>query len=192
VKPGQSTCKWHFGDTPQAKKKGRQRLALGAIHEIVVEQKKLGGVIEDLDETQAMLWMMREAAYNVSVYRVLVQELEARVDDNLDLLGHSGLVAQPLAMRVKLDDLTAQPHIIKKFYDEERDRLMKYAKLCHDAGIADRQVKVAEEAGAWLVQMLDVIFEQLHLTPDQQLRLPGVMTGVLEVFEAQDTGDRTT
>lgn len=186
---GLAVCKWHGGSTVNAKAGQRKRLALGAIHEVVVEQKKLGGIIEDLDETTAMLSMLREAAYNVAVYRTLVQELEARVDDGLDLLGSSGLMASPLAMRVKLDDLTAQPHIIKKFYDDERDRLMRYAKLCHDAGIAERQVHVAEQAGAWLVQMLDVIFEQLGLTPDQQIRLPGVMVGVLEVFEAKERGE---
>ncbi|WP_052373124.1 hypothetical protein [Amycolatopsis taiwanensis] len=51
----------------------------------------------------------------------------------------------------------------------ERDRCARFAKLALDAGIAERQVRLAERQGALIEQVLTSVFADLGLT-DQQLK----------------------
>jgi hypothetical protein len=50
----------------------------------------------------------------------------------------------------------------------ERDRCVKYAKTAHDMGIADRQIKLAEEQGALLAGVIGRILDALELTAKQR------------------------
>ncbi|MGH3376011.1 MAG: hypothetical protein ACRDP6_14830 [Actinoallomurus sp.] len=50
----------------------------------------------------------------------------------------------------------------------ERDRCVKYAKTAHDMGIADRQIKLAEEQGALLAGVIGRVLDALDLTPGQR------------------------
>lgn len=178
---GQSTCGLHGGKTEGAMAGGRKRLALGQVRE---EMVVLGGMI-DVDEVEAVMIMVQEAAWNVAYLRSLVQQISGEVSTSVDLLG----VGQAyIASRVKLDDLTVVENIIKKMYDAERDRLVRYSKIAHDMGISERRTKIAEEQGMWLVQTLDMVFTQLNLTPDQAASLPPIMGRIIEELEAGDTG----
>lgn len=51
---------------------------------------------------------------------------------------------------------------------QERDRCVKYAKVAHDMGIAERQIQLAEKQGEAMVGMVKRILNALQLTPEQQ------------------------
>lgn len=57
-----------------------------------------------------------------------------------------------------------------KLYNDERDRLARFSKLALDAGVAERQIQIAEQQGTILAQTLLAVFGDttLGLTPDQQ------------------------
>lgn len=57
---------------------------------------------------------------------------------------------------------------------EERDRLARFCKLALDAGIAERQVRIAETQGALLAGAVRAILGDLNLTPEQ-LQLVGMV-----------------
>lgn len=50
----------------------------------------------------------------------------------------------------------------------ERDRVVKYAKVAHDMGIEQRYVELAERQGEALVSMIRGVLGRLGLTPEQQ------------------------
>lgn len=128
----------------------------------LAEARRLGGSL-DVDPHEVLLDAVREAAANVEVLRVEVAGLGVAVAPD-------GAIAVP-EQRIEWDKggthVPARVHILVALYSEERDRLVKYAKLAIEAGVAERQVRVAEQQAQRLGQAfsraLDVAAE--HLTP---------------------------
>lgn len=70
---------------------------------------------------------------------------------------------------------------------EKRNRVARVAKACLDAGVAERQVKLAETYGAALANLLRAVFNdrELGLTAAQRKRLPEVLRRYLGALEAE-------
>ena len=139
---GSAVCRMHGASAPAPRRKARQRVAIAAA---VREVGRLGGSL-DVDPLDALLGLVREAAANVEVYRRLAAGLEAAVgepDERVVAIGEQVIYGEKSASHVP-----AAPHIFVAMYDSERDRLARYAKLCLDAGIDDRRVRLAEAQGA--------------------------------------------
>ncbi len=64
-------------------------------------------------------------------------------------------------------------------YREERGHLARVAKMCIDAGVAQRLVSIAEDQGRILSTAIRVVLTALNLTPDQQALVPVVVPQVL-------------
>lgn len=89
----------------------------------------------------------------------------------------SGHVAYLREAIGETDDLgTFEARVMVELYGEERDRVAKIAKAALDAGVAERQVRIAEEYGEQLYRLLQAIFgdDELALTTAQQQRFPDV------------------
>lgn len=145
---GQRVCRFHGGGAPQVRAAAKRRLALAAA---TAELDRLGG-LADIEPAEAMLAMVHEAAANVAVYRRLVQSLELEQPDPAagGLLG--GTVAGPTGSTSKL--LEAAPHVWVAMYDAERERLVRWAKACRDAGVDEQRVRLAESQGRQLADVL--------------------------------------
>jgi hypothetical protein len=103
------------------------------VREAALEQgRRLGGVI-DVDPHEAILSALQEAAANVAVLRRLVAGYE-------------------------VDQLPAGTLGI---YEDERTRLVKFAKLAIDAGVPERQVRVAKQQADQLATALDRALDAL-------------------------------
>jgi hypothetical protein len=61
----------------------------------------------------------------------------------------------------------------------ERDRCARFAKLALDAGIAERQVRLAERQGALIEQVLTSVFADLGLTDQQMKEAPAALRRAL-------------
>ncbi|MET8334399.1 hypothetical protein [Streptosporangium canum] len=61
----------------------------------------------------------------------------------------------------------------------ERDRCVRFAKVAHDMGIADREIRLAEGQGLLLAQAISRILDALDLTAGQRARVPEIVPGVL-------------
>ena len=95
------------------------------------------GIPISIDPIQALLQEVCEAAGNVAFLRAKVQSIE---DGSL---ASSAMV---------------------KLYNEERERLAKVAKAAVDAGIADRQVRLAEAQAVELVRVVRAVLQRLGLS----------------------------
>lgn len=71
-----------------------------------------------------------------------------------------------------------------RLHGEYTDRLARVSKLAIDAGVQERQVRIAEEQGVWLMRSIDLLLAQLVLTPEQERGLPVIMGRVIEQLES--------
>lgn len=160
---GSTVCPSHGGRAPQVKAAAARRLALG---EAVKELDRLGRPIE-VDPATAMLDMVYEAAGNVAVLRQLVQGLRSEVD-RTDWDPESGdeapaLEAGGIAVRMGNPNKwnEAAPHVFVAMYDAERERLVKWAKACRDAGVDERIVELREADARRIATVLTTTAEAL-------------------------------
>lgn len=197
---GATVCAAHGGRAPQVRAAAARRLALG---EATAALAKLGRPI-DVDPAEAMLEMVAEASGNVAVYRALVQSLDTRVDqapggiitdsdveldeeqvESLRLLGHG------IAGRVDPANWKAAEHIWVTLYNEERERLVKWAKACRDAGVDERRVQIAEAQGRRIGVVLHTavagLFDRLAGLVDgavleelQRVEMPALLRAAIE------------
>lgn len=178
-------CKAHGGTSPALLEATKKRRAFAAIRN---ELDSLGGTIE-VDPAEAMITCVRESAWNVAFLRKLVEPLKGGgegpvvfEDDGEPRIDHEGLT-QVTSTSMRID-----PHILVKMYNEERDRLMRYSKLCADAGVEERKVRIAEAQGEWLVNTIDRVLDHLQLTEDQRIQLPAIMGRVVAELGSGDAG----
>jgi hypothetical protein len=69
----------------------------------------------------------------------------------------------------------AKPNVWLTLYQAERKHLTDVCKAALAAGIAERQVRLAEQQGALIVGLLQRIFDDLDLTAEQRALIPTVV-----------------
>lgn len=74
------------------------------------------------------------------------------------------------------------PRGLAKLEAEERDRCVRYAKTAHDMGIAEQQVRLAEQQGELLADAIERILAGLELSAQQRARVPQVVPAVLRAI----------
>lgn len=153
----------HGGRAPQVARAASRRLALG---EAMGELQRLG-VPVDVEPADAMLAMVQEAAGNVAFLRARVQDLDQLLggSDGNDIIAVLGgtkgdnpleIPAGPPAIAGRVDprNFRAERHVLVAMYDDERERLVRWAKACRDAGVDERRVQLAEDQGRQLAAVL--------------------------------------
>ncbi len=165
---GATVCRYHGGASPQVIAKANERLEKMEA-EYLIEQElkrrakkegKLGGQLP-IHPLEAMLDQVHEAAANVSVLRDYIADLGIEVDmDNAITLPEETYEKFHVPARV---------HIMVDLYNQERDRLVKYSKMCLDAGVDERRVRVAELQAQKMAQAFNETLNSVpDLTPDQR------------------------
>lgn len=150
---GGTVCHMHGGAAPQVRKAADRRLA----YEQVVEECGRLGLPIEVDPLEALLGQVWEAAGNVAFLRARVAELN-QAHGPLDLLGDAGgIVGQD-----HLGD--GARHILVVMYDAERERLARFSKLCVEAGVAERLVKIREAEATLLADAIRGILDDLGVS----------------------------
>jgi hypothetical protein len=76
----------------------------------------------------------------------------------------------------KLDDLaTFEARVLIQSHRDERDRTARVAATALDAGIAERQIRLAEQYGYAIARLIQGILTDLNLTAKQRKRIPDVV-----------------
>lgn len=175
--PGGRVCRMHGGSLKRTKAAAARRLAVEAVKR---EAARLGGSL-DVDPLDVLLQAVREAAANVAVLRDAIGDLGVTV-------GHDGAIALPERelewSRGGGTHVPARVHVLVAMYDAERDRLARYAKLCLDAGVDERRVRVAEQQAQVLGQAIGRALDdgEVALTPAQRQALRAAMARELRAL----------
>jgi hypothetical protein len=64
---------------------------------------------------------------------------------------------------------------VERRFDKERQQLVRVCQAAIHAGVAERQVAIAEKWGAELAVLLRLILRDLELTPEQKQIAPAVI-----------------
>lgn len=194
---GGTVCASHGGRAPQVQRAAARRLALG---EAIAELHQLGHPI-DVEPADAMLAMVQEAAGNVAFLRARVQELDQLTRESRELeaalavLGGGGKESVEIAQRapagiygqVDPRNWKAERHVVVAMYDDERERLVRWAKACRDAGVDERRVQLAEDQGRQLAAVLRATLEAA-LSLVVAILEPAAATTVRERWSAEVPG----
>jgi hypothetical protein len=172
----------HFGATPSAQTHAATEAAQAALTRL--------GLPRAVAPQRALLETVWEAAGNVAFLREQAGAL------GLDLT----LKAAEVAVRPSSGEVTADGetqdfsgHVVTiredaraviKLYGEWCDRLAKYAKAAVDAGIAEREIRIAEGEAAQIVRVIEATLSGLNLTPEQRAQGRQIATGELRLIAA--------
>lgn len=172
---GAIACRYHGGASPQAKRKAEERRELLTIKTAV----RTYGRPVNVDPAEALLDEVRWTAGHVAWLRDQVQQLESQtlvwgVADETD----KGATEFPGT------DTTskAMPSVWLDLYRQERKHLVDVCKVALAAGVEERRVQLAEQAGAQLAQVIRAVLADLGVADDPRVpaalqRAIGTLTG---------------
>lgn len=148
---GQAVCRMHGGKSPGALAAAKVRLEEKAAVQAVTTY----GLPRDVDPHSALLEELHRTAGHVTWLGIIVGALDTEQ-------GRGKLVENTM--------FGEQPAIWLKLYEKERRHFAEVAKICISAGIAERQVKLAEERAQLMADVFREVFAdpELGLTGAQQ------------------------
>lgn len=173
---GGTVCASHGGKSPQAKAAAARRLA----EQEAAKAVRLFAAPVDIDPARALVELVQWTAGEVAYWRTQVQQL---ADDTPEKLTW-GVVREKVGGEDYGTTLEAKPNVAYLMLTDAQDRLAKYAAAALKAGVEERRVKLAEDQGALVAQVIRSILEQLNLTSEQQARVPEIVPAQLRLLTA--------
>lgn len=169
---GAKRCRRHGGAAPQAKAKEIERVETRKNEEIMRRALPFG-TPKDVDPLEALLGLISDKAQEVEWLRFKVEELgdEAKVwgpVEHQEGVGPMGAV--------DMSTVKAAPNTWWVMLRSAEDQLAKYVTAALKAGVAERQVRIAEGQAAKMVGAVQRVIEALELTPEQRDRAHGLLS----------------
>lgn len=167
---GFGLCRFHGGNTPNGKREAQALMTVEAV-------ATYGSPIDTTPE-QALLAEVHRTAGHVAWLRTKVGEL---ADDDL------------VWGRTKVEDVGASEftgtntteaaavNVWLDLYQRERKHLVDVCKTAIAAGIAERQVRLAEAQGQLMATAIEAILDGLGLSDEQRKRVPDLVDRHLRV-----------
>ena len=146
---GIGRCRWHLGNTKQHQLHAVKEEARARMVEF--GQSAEFGQSIDVDPATALLGVLHLSAGHLNFIKAELSEIEEKT--------------------------SMEGQILLRLFDEERDRIARISKAALDAGVAERQVRLAEMYGEALANLLRAVFfdKTLALSAAQRARLPDVL-----------------
>lgn len=146
---GYGACKLHGGSTPKHQRAVQKVMAGEAV--------EMYGLPVDVAPMEALLDELQRTAGHVAWLGSVVQALEA--GEVVGVVGEEGLDVRTGTTHHP----EGAPSVWLKLYQAERKHLTDVAATCIKCGIAERQVRVAEQQGQMLAQVIQAILKDLKV-----------------------------
>lgn len=161
---GFGSCKLHGGATASHTAAARVEQARQAVATY--------GLARTVDPAQALLEEVHRTAGHVAWLQAKVAELE-----EADLVWGVTDEVEKTATEFPGTDTTrkAAVNVWLELYRAERKHLTEVCAKAIACGIAERQIKLAEQQGAMLASVIGRILDDLELTPAQRTKVPEVV-----------------
>ena len=173
---GLKVCRVHGASSPRSKAKRARALA----EEKAAKAMRLFAEPVDIDPARALVELVQWTAGEVAYWR---EQVRALADEDPKALTW-GVVREKVGGEDYGTTLEAKPNVAYLMLTDAQDRLAKYAAAALKAGVEERRVKLAEDQGALVAQVIRSILDQLNLTSDQQARVPEVVPTQLRLLTA--------
>lgn len=164
----------HGGLAPRVRAAGQRRTQQAAAERAVA----LFGAPKDVDPAQALLDLVHWTAGEVEYWRDRVRQLAAEDEDALTW----GITREKSGGDDHGTTTEAKPAVQYVMLYAAQDRLAQYATAALKAGVAERQVRLAETQGSLVAGAVRAILDALNLTPDQQALVPTVVPAQLRLL----------
>lgn len=152
---GMTVCATHGGSVGRVRAAAERRLSEQKARATAAELiTRLDGTI-DGDPLVNLVRMVTVAATAEQAYARLLQD-EGAILTEVDY--------------GKVGGVRVEPHPLLKLWNEERDRLAKISKLALDAGVAQRQLKIAEGQATVMVDVVFAVIDGMGLQGDERDR----------------------
>lgn len=170
---GIGNCKNHGGSTPTQRRSAQIETARRAVTTY--------GLPREVTPDVALLEEVHRTAGHVAWLAEIVAAIEQE-----DLVWGKTEEVDKNATEFGGVDTTykAIPNIWLTLYQQERKHLAAVAKAALDAGIAERQVKLAEQQGQLLAKAIRCVLDALDLSHEQKARIPEVVPPILRAITA--------
>lgn len=175
---GGTVCRYHGGASPQARKKAAERVTT----EKAAAAARLFALPKDINPADALIDLVKWTAGEVDYWRAEVQRIAAQEPAKLT----AGITRIEKGTRDRADvdmrTIETVPHIAYRMLTDAQERLAKFATAALRAGVDERRVKLAEDQGRVLVDVVKAILDRLDLTEDQQGLIPTVVPETIRLF----------
>lgn len=161
---GQEVCETHGGKAPQNREAAARRLAAARAAAEVQRELLRNGEVAQLHPLDVLLERVWRAAAFVRVLEQLVGGLAVSPDHADEEDGPDGALYGP-------DHSGDQrSHVYLQLLGEWSDRSARYSKLALDAGVAEREIRLAERQGEIVANLIRAVLEdpELALTAGQR------------------------
>lgn len=161
---GTDTCRMHAGRrTADVKAKGA----------VAVELAAWGLTDHTVDPGVTLLRLLAQSSRRAALYADLLERQyqgDPAFPEAFQAAGVSALIGHKYDLTKDGDPVAVEEAVRGLVVLEagERDRCARFAKLALDAGIAERQVRLAEQQGALVADAIGRILDALGLTAEQQ------------------------
>ncbi len=168
-------CRMHLG------KKAGPAIAAAKATEAARRAVITYGLPRDISPADALLEEVRYTAGHVAWLREKVAELK-----QADLVWGVTEETDTQASEFPGTNTTraAKPNAWLQLYREERKHLVDVTKAAISAGIEERKVRLAEQQGALVAQVIRAILSDLRLSAEQEARVPEVVPRHLRALAA--------
>lgn len=195
---GTDTCRIHAGKkTELVKAEGQARIKA---HQAITAWNAEHGA-PDIDYNMAVLGMLQMAWLRSATYGELLRQqvaaegttVHGEQQDPETQVQSSGLIGHEYGAAGKDGRIFAKSEAVRalvKLENEERDRVVRYAKTAHDMGISDRLASLAERWGDLVAGGITALLGDLDLSPEQAAKVPALVTRHLAVIEIAGPGAR--
>ena len=157
---GATVCRMHGGSSPQARQAAARRVQE---EKAAKEALRLAQPIAT-DPAQALLDLVSSAAGEVAYWRARVDEIQDRDEKRLT----SGLTkiteGKDRGGVTTLRTVETIAAIEYRMWVDAQERLARYATAALRAGVEERRVRLAEDQGALVAQVIRRILDRLDLS----------------------------
>ena len=174
--PGGKRCRMHGGASPQAKAAAERRLAVAAAEKEVARL----GVRRDIHPAEALLELVHWTAGEVDYWRARVVEIADTDEDALTW----GVTRVKDGGDDRGTTSEAGPTVAYRMLTDASNRLAAYAAAALKAGVDERRVRIAEQQGRLVADVIRGILTDLNLTPEQELLGGTVVPALLRQLTA--------
>lgn len=171
---GMEVCRMHGAGSPRAKAAAARRLA----EEKAAKAMALFAEPVDVNPAQALIELVQWTAGEVRYWRAEVARI---AEDDVEALTW-GMTKLKEGGDDRGMTLEAAPNVAYRMLTDAQERLAKFAAAALKAGVQERQIKLAEDQGALVAQVIRAVLDQLDLTPEQAARVPEVVPAQLRLL----------
>lgn len=148
--PGVGKCRWHLGNTANVIKSAQDQMARLEVANL--------GLPQDVHPHEALLFCVRSAYSIVTWLQAKIQSMDDEQELTQTVHGPEG-------------PMKIERSIWVEMYQDALSDLARFSKLALDAGVEERQVRIAEKQARAMTSLVEAIFDRLEVAPRARARI---------------------